>query len=569
MENLNEQLRRLAQRWSHVIWQREEVRRVLEMILDDERLRNARSTYVDNMRMWFADFACATLEGELTGTEACAANVLIRAALANYHSFLSQCASPQILQVPRDLEALWSAVEENSDLPVQWFRSRRLLRSSEEPTVTFDMLDRAISAMETLILTLERAAMGAAPSTLLCTELFDWYDVFTLPWRPRDDAEMPDFNQLIPPSTSQREVAIFPWLDLRKPITALGVTVLPRSEAIAAVGEDEAALRARTNYFYDEHRARLTPSVALHAPGDIDNSRLRIARAAHSLLLAAAAMNAPGGVDYANATLLEYFFQQLGGEAEFVARRVRRRYGSRLGGSHTALLRAQRPDWAGGELRPNAELLEALEHIADDDESDNLFDALRWYYVGSTDADPIPPDIDRIHIRTAIERLLQKPADKQSPNTSVQIHRVRALTERFCTWRCDTYEGDPRNFHQQALFVLIATRNISVHGRKKEREPYSFESMGVPLDWIFDRLFISLVICTLIANDALGETTRWRAYIEAFEMWLAGAKGSLNELWSGRELCLIGTTWDGEPREPMDIDPMLLDPAFVYVRPKS
>lgn len=431
------------------------------------------------------------------------------------------------------------------------------------------MLDRALSAMEILILTLERAVIGAAPSTLLCTEQFDWYDVFTLPWRPREDAEMPDFNQLIPPSTSQREVAIFPWLDLRKPITALGVTVLPRSEAITAVGEDEGALRARTNYFYDEHRAHLMPSVALHTSDGIDDSRLRIARAAHSLLFAAAAMNAPGGVNYANATLLEYFFQKLGGEAEFVARRVRRRYGSRLGGSHTALLRVQRPDWAGGELRANAELLQALEHIADDDESDNLFDALRWYYVGSTDADPIPPDIDRIHIRTAIERLLQEPSDKQSPNTTVQINRVRALTERFCTWRCDTYEGDPRNFHQQALFVLIATRNISVHGRTKEREPYSFESMGAPLDWIFDRLFISLVVCKLIAKGALGDTIRWRAYIEAFEMWLAGAKGSLIELWSGRELCLIGKTWDGEPRGPMNIDAMLLDPAFVYVRPKS
>lgn len=106
MENLKEHMRRLAQRWSHIICQREEVRRVLEMILDDERLRNARSTFVSNMRTWFADYVCATLEGELTGTEATAANVLVRHALTEYDCFLSQCTSPQILQLPGDLEAL-------------------------------------------------------------------------------------------------------------------------------------------------------------------------------------------------------------------------------------------------------------------------------------------------------------------------------------------------------------------------------------------------------------------------------------------------------------------------------
>jgi len=213
--------------------------------------------------------------------------------------------------------------------------------------------------------------------------------------------------------------------------------------------------------------------------------------------------------------------------------------------------------------------LESLERLADDESCDNVFDALRWYYVGSTDADPIPPDIDRIHIRTAIERLLQEPEDKQSPNATVQMQRIRTLTERYSTWLCDTYEGDRRNFHQQSLFVLMSTRNISIHGKKKAREPYAFESMGVPLDWIFDRLFISLVVCRLTAKGVLADVARWRAYVEAFELWLAGAKGSLNEIWSGREISFLGTTWDAEPREPIDIDLDLLDPAFVYVRPKA
>lgn len=95
---------------------------------------------------------------------------------------------------------------------------------------------------------------------------------------------------------------------------------------------------------------------------------------------------------------------RLGGESEFVARRVRRRYGAGLRGSHTAFILLNAQTGAGAAFKTNSELLDALERLSDDLES-ATFDALRWYYVGSTDADPIPPEVDRIHIRTAIERL--------------------------------------------------------------------------------------------------------------------------------------------------------------------
>jgi hypothetical protein len=50
--------------------------------------------------------------------------------------------------------------------------------------------------------------------------------------------------------------------------------------------------------------------------------------------------------------------------------------------------------------------------------------------------------------------------------------------------------------------ILISKHPIRTHGdseyfltwqecKKKNREPYAFESISVPLDWIFDRLFIS------------------------------------------------------------------------------
>jgi hypothetical protein len=568
VSDLVERYHVLWKRWSAIVWHREELRRIIEMVRDDPRLLHSQSTYVRDAREWFVDHACAALFGEIEGTKPSAARTMVEEATADFPAFLGACKDPGAIDSD-EVQRLWQAVLADSRMPLDWFRSERLLLLNDAPQTTHDDLDRAIAAVEGLILRLGRAIEGAAPSGLLATEQFDWYDVFALPWRPRDEAEMPDFESHIPPSTSTREVAIFPWLDLRKPISALGITILPRAQALLAVGDDEDALRARTNYFYDEHRMRLTPSVALFPDGDVDVSRARIARAAHAVLFSSSARNAPGNPNYANATLLEYFFQRLGGESEFVARRVRRRYGSRLGGSHTALIRAQRPDWSGGGLDADSELLGALQRIADDVESDNLFDALRWYYVGSTDADPIPPDIDRIHIRTAIERLLQAPDDERSPSTGEQLKRVARLTEKFTTWLCDTHKGERRNFHQQALWVLVHDRNVSVHGRPDPRTPHHFERMGVPLDWIFDRLFISLTVATLISKGALQDAARWRAFIESFELWLAGAQGSLSEIWSGRTIALATRTWDAEPRPPLDIDTALLDPAFVYVRPRE
>ena len=52
----------------------------------------------------------------------------------------------------------------------------------------------------------------------------------------------------------------------------------------------------------------------------------------------------------------------------------------------------------------------------------------------------------------------------------------------------------------------------------------------MPLDWTLDRLFISLTVATLISKGILQDAARWRAFIESFELWLAGARGSLNEI---------------------------------------
>jgi hypothetical protein len=51
--------------------------------------------------------------------------------------------------------------------------------------------------------------------------------------------------------------------------------------------------------------------------------------------------------------------------------------------------------------------------------------------------------------------------------------------------------------------------------------------MGIPLDWIFDRLFVSLVIATLINRNSLADSPKWRGFIEPLELWLAGAPADL------------------------------------------
>lgn len=568
MSSFKERFHQLRNRWSAIVWHREELRRVIEMVRDDARLLHAESTYITNMRAWFVDHACAALLGEVEGRDPSAAHTIVDDALANFSEFQRQCSDPTVLDAEA-LDKAWREVLSMILLPLEWFRAERLLLSNAPARVTHLDLDNAIRALEAFVLRLGRAIEGAASATLLATEQFDWYDVFALPWRPRDEVDMPDFESRIPASTSTREVVIFPWLEIRKPLNSLHITILPRADALSCVETDEGALRARTNYFYDEHRRKLFPSIALLPPEPTESSRHRVERSIHALLFASSAMNAPGNAGYTNSTLLEYFFQRLGGEPEYVARRVRRRYGARIGGSHTALVRAQRPDWCGTGLEPDSELLDALNRVSEDPASDTVFDALRWYYVGSTDADPIPPDIDRIHIRTAIERLLQTSDDERNPSTSEQMKRIRNLTETFTTWRCDTYKGEKRNFHQQALWLLTQDRNVSVHGRLQERNRYAVEDMGVPMDWIFDRLFISLTVAALIYKCTLKDGPKWRALIESFELWLAGCSGTLNDIWSARTILLSHRDWERTPREPLEVNVEYLDPAFVYVAPRA
>jgi hypothetical protein len=490
----------LRVRWSKLVWHREEMRRVVEMVSDDQRLSHCASSFVSDSQLWIADHLTVGIYAELAGKMPSAAQKIVDVALANYSSFLLRCNDAAHLGEREAFALKWDHVIEVSAPACAWVR-HRLLFEDADPKMTFDKLDAGLDAMETFVLYLERGVTGLAPPALLCIEQYDWYDIFTLPWRSRDEAQMPDFDAMLPASTSKREVVIFPWLDVKKPIAALGMTIVPRAEAIKTVGsEDESALRERTNYFYDEFRKRLTPSVALHIDTDLDQSRALVARAVHALHFAGAVGNTPGGVMYTNSTMLEFFFQGLGGQPEFVARRTRRRYGGRLDGAATSFLRAQRPTWSGDRLQPNAEIIAALEKLADDPESEYIFEALRWYYIASTDADPIPPEIDRIHLRTAIEVLLREPSAGSGADLQGQLEKINRLTQRFVTWLAVSWKSKRRNFHQVATYVLAHARNQSVHGGKKKREVYAFEKREIPPDWIFDRLFVSLVVATLIAK---------------------------------------------------------------------
>jgi hypothetical protein len=552
------------ERWARIAWYREELRRTLEMIRDDERLRCAESSFVADVRSWYACVIGSAAYAELHATNGASMRELLEDAVSNFDDFQAACAYPMALPDAGAAATLLATLVKNVAPVAEWFKVEHLLLAGTSASLTYDTLDAVVTAMEAVVLTCQRAITGGASPSLLPTEQFDWYDVFMRPWRPRDEHEEPTFED-VSPSASTREVAIFPWLRLSEPISALGVAILPRSVALGEVAEDELALRSRTNYFYDEYRQRLEPSVAILPDSDLALARTRVERAAHGILFAASALNAPGSYSYVNATLLEFFYQRLGGTAEFVARRVRRRYGSRLGGSHTALLRAQRPDWAGSHLAVDAELLDALSRIDAIDQEDTVFEALRWYYVASTDADSIPPDIDRVHLRTAVERLLRQPTDDQSPRTGEQVKRVGTLTSRFVTWQCDEVKGDARNHHQQALWVLIGDRNVSVHGAGDKRAPYPFELKAIPPDWIFDRLFISLGIAKMIDLGFLPDSPRWRGFIEAFELWLAGAGDDFGLLWSGRTITLAGRAYDSKARAPLQVRSELLDAAFVYV----
>ncbi len=157
-------------RWASVVWHREELHRTLEMIREDQRLRYAQSTFVGDLRVWYADHVGVAIQAERHGTAPSALNRMVRDACTDFATFQSACADPSVFHDGDALEQLWAETVAASESVLAWFSASRLLSDGIPPTVTYDDLDGAVDAFERATLTLQRAITGGGSSSLLATE---------------------------------------------------------------------------------------------------------------------------------------------------------------------------------------------------------------------------------------------------------------------------------------------------------------------------------------------------------------------------------------------------------------
>jgi hypothetical protein len=106
----------LWKRWCAIVWHREEVRRINEMVRDDPRLLHCQSAYVPNARAWFIDHACVALAGEIDGTEPSAARTMVEEVNADFPAFLQACKDPSAIDAAV-LQKLWQARTNSGSTP--------------------------------------------------------------------------------------------------------------------------------------------------------------------------------------------------------------------------------------------------------------------------------------------------------------------------------------------------------------------------------------------------------------------------------------------------------------------
>ncbi len=191
-------------------------------------------------------------------------------------------------------------------------------------------------------------------------------------------------------------IMVYPWLELREPLSVCGVEFLPRQIAIERAGVKAASVEAATSYFYSPYVMRPTGESLELSPVNPTvvfinekTSPDRVETATHVLCFGTLVANVERAGLYANATVFDHHVQNLGPNPEVYARRTRRIHGHGLHGALINTVIEVQPSWCGKFITPNADLLNALESFIFEERTKPIRDALESLMTATADADNI------------------------------------------------------------------------------------------------------------------------------------------------------------------------------------
>jgi hypothetical protein len=318
------------------------------------------------------------------------------------------------------------------------------------------------------------------------------------------------------------EMAVFPWIDLKEPLTIGDVEFLPRAVAIERAGELGPNVDASTSYFYD-HRIEgapylghplglvsLQPTVVL-LDGTITYERVDRAALVWGF---ATIFGNDGQFTYANSTTFQHFYQKLGGEAGVHARRMRRMHGSLLNGSLVMNALDVRPHWCGNCHDPDEDMLPLLESIIDDSGAGPIWQALDALRLATKDDDTEPAAAEHAHYARAVERLLHRPGQPRKQRDHLQ----RALAEELL--RPMLANATPPYRILDVRDAVRDRRNEFWHPEASFAPKRTFEKqVKVHPNLIAFRAISTLITASIraIVNRPLPD--RLETYVEAVEEW--------------------------------------------------
>lgn len=229
---------RLMKRWgeiievvsselSDLIWQREQILAIKEMIDENPRLLRSPKPFLWDARRWYVSHALSAirrqadkLEGafslhrvvrEIVQYEACFTRETVARMFSGdgrysydpefekilidgtWKDFATESGDFDVEAVKSDLmqlETLAKRVTSIANKPVT-DKPRQRPTGENEPTLTFNDLDQCIDAFDRIAVKYIRLIQGAGMSggTLKPTPQFDWYEEFSFAWKPQPEME--------------------------------------------------------------------------------------------------------------------------------------------------------------------------------------------------------------------------------------------------------------------------------------------------------------------------------------------------------------------------------------------
>jgi hypothetical protein len=324
-------------------------------------------------------------------------------------------------------------------------------------------------------------------------------------------------------------VVIYPWIALKTPVTVCGVEFLPRDVAVERADGLGGYILAATSYFYDYLMdgapdfngtpltlRPLEPSVVLLN----DTTTTEHVERANLVWFFSVMFANNLGFRYANATVFQHFYQNIGsGEPGVYARRTRRMHGTKLDGAMSANIVETRPIWCGSYHEPDATMLALLEEVIDQPDAKPIRECIKALLTATSDNDTMLPDEEHANFARAAERLLHRLGQTSKTRDVEQRALGKALLEQVVPSHSGGWQI------MEVRDAMRDQRNTFWHpeGRKNGARPFENQTAIRP-NLVAFHATTALLVATaraLLGRDLGDELTD---YVEAVEEWVASIK---------------------------------------------